>query len=89
MMPLPWKHKPECTERECFCADPEESDPICECGCPDWACCCAELEEDPLFYTANRCVHCKNPTFNVDYGHGAVCPGCVRKQEEDEREGEE
>lgn len=40
-----WEHRPECNEHECYCADPEDPDPICECGRPGWACCCWDLEQ--------------------------------------------
>lgn len=38
-----WDHKPECTENECYCFDPENPDPVCECGRPGWACSCYEI----------------------------------------------
>jgi hypothetical protein len=37
-----WQHKQECTEHECYCAGLERSDPICDCGCPAWACNCED-----------------------------------------------
>jgi len=42
---MKWQHRKECTETECFCADPEQSDPICDCGAPGWACQC-DRDED-------------------------------------------
>jgi hypothetical protein len=38
-----WKHKPQCTDKECYCADDNVADPVCECGRPGWACVCEEL----------------------------------------------
>lgn len=43
---MDWQHKPECTDRECYCADPDEADPICECGRPGWACCYVEENDE-------------------------------------------
>jgi hypothetical protein len=33
-----WKHTDKCTPTECYCADSDFPDPVCECGCPGWAC---------------------------------------------------
>jgi hypothetical protein len=40
-----WDHRDECTESECVCADPEQPDPVCDCGCPAWACKCEDLDD--------------------------------------------
>lgn len=41
-----WTHKEQCTETECYCADDERPDPICDCGRPAWSCICQWLDED-------------------------------------------
>ena len=35
-------HGEQCDDHECFCADPDYPDPMCECGQPGWACCCED-----------------------------------------------
>lgn len=39
-------HRDECNEHLCYCADPDDPDPMCDCGEPGWMCRCDELAED-------------------------------------------
>lgn len=41
-----WNHTEKCNEYECYCADEDDPDPICDCGCPGWACECPTDEEE-------------------------------------------
>jgi hypothetical protein len=44
---MSWVHRPECTANDCYCADPDFPDPVCDCGRPGWACrCFEEMDED-------------------------------------------
>ena len=36
-----WLHRPACAGGQCYCADPDVPDPVCDCGCPAWACECS------------------------------------------------
>jgi len=41
-----WQHTKECTDKLCFCTDPQDPDPVCECGNPGYACICSEKDEE-------------------------------------------
>lgn len=45
---MKWKHRPECTKYEYYCADPDYPDPICDCA--DTICDCecpGDSNDDP------------------------------------------
>lgn len=61
-MKTKWHHRPECTEHDCYCADDERPDPICDCGSPAWAFSC---DYD-------------NPQCDCGNRGGPNCPYCIK-----------
>ena len=45
MVKMDWKHTSQCTDKICYCIDPDDPDPICDCGRPGCCCICEELFE--------------------------------------------